>query len=473
MFDGKPVFNSGSKKTKGEIFLFNKIKKIIITTLILGALSASASAAELSDWAKDDYINASSSQLVPFSVGSQSMSNNITREQLCELIVNTYEKISGEKIPEYNEKPFADCDNQVVINAYGAGLVGGTGSDTFSPDTPVTREEMAKMINNMLAATNLDIKLSMADDTILNGFSDSGEISEWARPAMATMLNHSLVNGVEGQLLPTGNATCEQAIVAVSRAYNAFKVNTDEIAIGQMASVISPVEASNIEGGDISVAWTPVAGAMSYKVVLRNENAEIIGVYETFLTTQEIKGKDLTTGEYNITVVSVMSTGKEVFSIPVTVKYINPESLVLAPSSNSGMLKFDSIPKIAEVSPKITSIFTEAEKYLGTPYLYGGTTPAGFDCSGFVQYVFKNNGISLKRTSRDQYANNGTFIEKAELKPGDLVFFGSGGVVGHVGIYAGDGQMIHSPSTGKSITYTSIESNYYKSHYIGAKRIIE
>lgn len=448
--------------------MFKKVKKVIILGLILSALTASASAAELSDWAKDDYINASSSQLIPLSVGAQSMSNNITREQLCELIVNTYEKISGKKVPEYNENPFTDCDNQVVLNAYGAGLVGGTGADTFSPDTPVTREEMAKMIYNMLAATNLDIKLSMADDTILKDYSDYEEISEWARPAMATMLNHSLVNGVEGQLLPTGNATCEQAIVAVSRAYNAFKTNTGEVAIGQIASILSPVEADVFDGQDILVSWTPVSGALSYKVVVRNENSEIIEVYETFLTTQDIKSKDLVTGEYSITVVAVMSTTKEIFSLPISVKYTNPMDL-----QANEVLQFNSIAKTEKVSPVVQAIFKEAEKHLGTPYLYGGTTPQGFDCSGFVQYVFKANGITLKRTSRDQYANNGTFIEKSDLKPGDLVFFGSGGVVGHVGIYAGDGQMIHSPSTGKTITYTSIESNYYSTHYIGAKRIID
>ena len=85
--------------------------------------------------------------------------------------------------------------------------------------------------------------------------------------------------------------------------------------------------------------------------------------------------------------------------------------------------------------------------------------------------MFKNNGITLKRTSRDQYASNGVTVSKAELKRGDLVFFGSGGRVNHVGIYAGDGMMLHSPSTGKTVTYTSIETDYYKSHYIGAKRI--
>ena len=110
--------------------------------------------------------------------------------------------------------------------------------------------------------------------------------------------------------------------------------------------------------------------------------------------------------------------------------------------------------------------YEEAEKYIGIPYVYGGTTPDGFDCSGFVKYVFEKFDIKLKRVSRDQYAYCGTEVARRDLQPGDLVFFGSGGVVGHVGIYTGDGEMIHSPSTGKTLCYTSIETNYYKSHYI-------
>lgn len=456
--------------------MFNKIKKIIITACIFSALTVGASAAELSDWAKNDYINASASQLIPFSVGTQSMSNNITREQLCELIVNTYEKISGEPIAEYGEQPFTDCENQKVINAYGAGLVGGTGIDTFSPDTPVTREEMAKMIYNMFISVKSDIKISMPDDNVLDEFEDKDEISEWARPAMATMINYSLINGIENQLLPTGNATCEQAIAAVNRVYRIFKEeNSEEFEQGQITTILSPAEASNSEGGNINILWSPVAGALSYKVIVRNEDSEVIDVYGTLLTSHEIDGNNLTTGEYNITVVSVMNEGKNVFSVPVTFNYVNPklQALVLAPSSKSGMLQFDAIPKETEVSDTVKLIFEEAEKYIGTPYVYGGTTPAGFDCSGFVQYVFKNNGINLRRTSRDQYANNGVYVDKADLQPGDLVFFGSGGVVGHVGIYAGNGQMIHSPSTGKTVTYTSIETNYYTSHYIGAKRVLQ
>ena len=116
------------------------------------------------------------------------------------------------------------------------------------------------------------------------------------------------------------------------------------------------------------------------------------------------------------------------------------------------------------------SVIEEAEKYLGVPYVWGGTTPKGFDCSGFVQYVYSSLGVELPRVSQDQ-VNVGMPLTREQLMPGDLVFFADNGDVHHVGIYVGDGYMIHAPYTGAVISYQSIDTPYYKSQFCGGRRV--
>ncbi len=114
-----------------------------------------------------------------------------------------------------------------------------------------------------------------------------------------------------------------------------------------------------------------------------------------------------------------------------------------------------------------------AEQFLGLPYVYGGSTPAGFDCSGFTSYVFKQLGYNLYRSSYQQI-NNGVPVSKSELQPGDLLLFKRQGAgrIHHVGIYVGNGMMIHSPQTGDVVKYTSIVTGYYNNCYYAARRIV-
>ena len=121
---------------------------------------------------------------------------------------------------------------------------------------------------------------------------------------------------------------------------------------------------------------------------------------------------------------------------------------------------------------KADQIIASAKKYIGVSYVWGGTSPSGFDCSGLVQYVFKQHGISLNRTTTTQY-QQGSFVSKAGLQPGDLVFFQNTYTTGisHVGIYIGNNEFIHASSS-KGVTISSLSNSYWASHYYGARRVL-
>jgi peptidoglycan DL-endopeptidase CwlO len=107
-----------------------------------------------------------------------------------------------------------------------------------------------------------------------------------------------------------------------------------------------------------------------------------------------------------------------------------------------------------------------AMQYLGTPYVYGGASPSGFDCSGFIMYVYAQVGVSLPHNAAAQYGM-GTPVDRSQLQPGDLVFFNG---LGHAGIYVGGGSFIHSPHTGDVVKISPM-SGWYASTYVGARRL--
>lgn len=120
---------------------------------------------------------------------------------------------------------------------------------------------------------------------------------------------------------------------------------------------------------------------------------------------------------------------------------------------------------------KTKAIMAEAEKYIGVPYVFGGTTPGGFDCSGFIQYVFRKQGLELPRMADEQYAL-GDYVGWNALQPGDLVFFSTyTDGVSHSGLYLGDGNFISATSSG-GVMIADMTSGYWYDCYIGAKRIL-
>ena len=141
--------------------------------------------------------------------------------------------------------------------------------------------------------------------------------------------------------------------------------------------------------------------------------------------------------------------------------------------SSGGGFRYD-IPEEALSDEKFARMIAEAEKYLGMPYVWGGSSPStSFDCSGFVCWVINNcgNGWNVGRTTANGLRGKCSYVSPANAQPGDLIFFEKTyNTVGasHVGIYVGNGMMIHC---GDPISYTSINSTYWQNHFLGFGRI--
>jgi murein DD-endopeptidase len=113
----------------------------------------------------------------------------------------------------------------------------------------------------------------------------------------------------------------------------------------------------------------------------------------------------------------------------------------------------------------------EALKMVGAPYRYGGASPKGFDCSGLVQYSFRQAGITLPHQT-EQQRRLGKRVAISELRPGDLVFFDQQGKKnGHVAMYAGNGEIVHAPSSGKRVRRDRLDSPYWRKHFSEARRL--
>ena len=123
-------------------------------------------------------------------------------------------------------------------------------------------------------------------------------------------------------------------------------------------------------------------------------------------------------------------------------------------------------------------VVAKALSYLGTPYVYGGASSKGFDCSGFTMYIYGKFGYSFPHSATSQWNSCSTYVEKSDLQPGDLVLFcdpsrSNGKACSHVGIYIGGGEFVHasSGSSGKYVRISSLSEGYYSTYYKGAKRI--
>lgn len=242
--------------------------------------------------------------------------------------------------------------------------------------------------------------------------------------------------------------------------YDIGYVSAEYITVGTMTERTTVNEKRNarlakiskkakIKGSDVKVMTLPSDNSQTITTLSNNADCKIVS------------------GGSNWTKIIISATNEIGY-----VRTSNVEAIVVsAPKAKTSAGKDVVTPKNIPASGNGSKLVQQASKYLGTRYVYGGSSPSGFDCSGLVQYCLKNLGVSISRSSASQYSS-GTPVSRANLQPGDLVFFAKGGGISHVAIYAGNGQVIHAPRAGKRVSYQSLDSLCSTSRYVGAKRVL-
>lgn len=246
---------------------------------------------------------------------------------------------------------------------------------------------------------------------------------------------------------------------------------------GQTLVPLRPV----FEAMGYKLGWNPDSKDGQMNIVVQDDKKKTIvlktGVAEALLNGKSVKldaGAQLRQGTVYVPLRVISET------LGYVVQWDNDNSIAIigedgkyhAPAAYYAKTMAAQAASAAAVQPVDTAgqVIQTAKSLLGIRYVWGGETPSGFDCSGFVNYVFGQYGIDLPRTSRGMYDGAGQPV--SELKTGDLVFFNTTGArASHVGIYLGDGQFV-SATTSRGTRIDSLYSSYWGPKYIGAKRIL-
>lgn len=273
----------------------------------------------------------------------------------------------------------------------------------------------------------------------------------------------------------TGNETTTNNETSNNQPENTTKtmyVNSQTINVREKADKTSQVIKQLTINTEVTVistdngwAYVDINGTKGYisENLLSTTKKETSRSTMTERNTTNSQTKNTTTDEQPITTTNPQTSNTTTNEQSTTTTSTNEQTTTTNTTTSSDTQKTENT-----TSTTGSSVVAYAQQFLGCKYVYGGTTTSGFDCSGFTQFVYKHFGINLNRTAAAQYSN-GTAV--TNLQAGDLVMFGKSGI-NHVGIYIGGNTFIHAANPSRGVTTDTLASGYYKTNYVGARRIL-
>ena len=315
------------------------------------AFGAAASASELSDWAVAEYDTANGTGLIPYSVASVSMSGSITRQQLCETVMNLYRALGGDYI-ETGDSPFYDTDNRAVSEAFAAGIVKGRTETEFVPDEAVTRQEAARIIIKAVEAAGCDAHITVAELEGLCGFTDFGDSQQWASTDLAKAVKYKLMSGVsDTELKPEAPITREQAVAVINRAVDTFSENQINY---RQPEILNVYDGMSFDG-KLALEWSAADNVESYVVMVKDSDGECVKAVTAKKNSIDIDPSELEFNKnYFVIIGAKIDEYTAVFSEPIEVFY---------GADNSALVEIDSslTDKYARVFPDGVPFAEEAD----------------------------------------------------------------------------------------------------------------
>ena len=299
------------------------MKKILIALLLsVFVLSGTANAAEMSEWAKDDYASASERGLIPLSIAVNNLTDNVTRGEFCNLAMNMFDALYSGNVTLF-DCPFTDCNDDFIVKAYSLGIVHGKSETEFCPFDTITRQEMAKILVNTLEVAGKKLTVSSKKDEKAYEYADFSDIDSWAVLDFVKVIKYGIMSGMsETELCPHANATREQAVAIVSRSTEKFNPKAAVYERPKLTNMENGAEVSN----NLSVTWDKNAAAEEYIIIVKDENYNCIDICASVTNTAGISTENFDKGKrYTIRLASISENPKAVFSDAVEVIYNEEE----------------------------------------------------------------------------------------------------------------------------------------------------
>lgn len=531
---------------------------ILCLSLCIGMSAEVLAYTGVSGWAQADVDAADTLGIIPASLEKKPLSNAMSRLEMCRMAVNTFEEITGTSLYPAKLNHFSDTKDTDVCVAFELGIVNGLPDGTFRPHQTITRQEFAKIIENLLTV------LGWSEDAqTLSVFQDEAMVGSWAVKAASKMVKLGVVTGGSGKLSPQESTSIEQAGIMFLRAYNLLAADEE----GELGGAADPIEGEYVPSYSGASSWAEE----SLKTL------DLLGLLPEFVTTTAVT-EPITRGQMcELAMMTYAALGMElpvlekpIFSDTQSAAVSQAGSLGIVNGFTDGTFRPDEL-LTREQFFQITSNFLTACGYeeesdeallqsvyadagsigtwaytpvallyrmgimqgnsqgcaapldgttceqaiamlmrtyrevidwceshplqkiegpltspsvaqqvvdlaislVGSKYVWAGASPSvGFDCSGLVYYVYKQFGYNLYRAG-DGMAKNGVAVKESEMQPGDIIIFSrkSDGGIQHVGLYIGDGMMVHAQSSATGVVISRYDYDTSKFIYT-IRRII-